>query len=208
LGTYNNIGGTLFVNYCDAEGGEASVYIADPLVCTLNWGIGNLDADPVFENPLILDYHLDDSSPCIGTAVDSIEVNGVMCYCPLYDIEGNPRPNPAGSVPDMGAFESPLAVSGIEDYLSQVPKTYSLEQNFPNPFNPNTIIKYSIPLTSNVVIKVFDILGNEMEKLVDEEKSAGIYELTWYAEYLPSGVYFYRIKAGDFIQTKKMMLVK
>ena len=89
LGTYDNIGGTLFVNHCNVEGGEDSVYIVDPSLCTLNWGIGNLDADPVFTDPLVLDYHLDDSSPCIGMAVDSMEINGVMCYCPKFDIEIN-----------------------------------------------------------------------------------------------------------------------
>jgi ELWxxDGT repeat protein len=85
---------------------------------------------------------------------------------------------------------------------------YSLVQNFPNPFNPSTKIKYSIPHISNVVIKVFDILGNEIEVLVDEEKPAGTYELTWYANQIPSGVYFYTLQAGDFIDTKKMVMMK
>ncbi|MCU0344521.1 MAG: T9SS type A sorting domain-containing protein, partial [Ignavibacterium sp.] len=76
------------------------------------------------------------------------------------------------------------------------------------PFNPSTKIKYSIPQLSNVVIKVFDILGNEIETLVNEEKSAGTYEVIWSASQLPSGVYFYQLKAGDFISTKKMILLK
>jgi hypothetical protein len=88
------------------------------------------------------------------------------------------------------------------------PTEFALEQNFPNPFNPSTKIKYSIPQTSNVVIKVFDIIGNEIETLVNEEKPAGTYELTWYAENLPSGVYFYQLKAGDYVNTKKMILLK
>jgi hypothetical protein len=85
---------------------------------------------------------------------------------------------------------------------------FFVTQNYPNPFNPNTKIKYSIPQLSNVVIKVFDILGNEIETLLNEEKQIGTYEITWYAEELPSGVYFYQLKAGDFIQTKKMILMK
>ena len=84
---------------------------------------------------------------------------------------------------------------------------YSLDQNYPNPFNPNTKIKYSVP-KSNVVIKVFDVLGNEIETLLNEEKQTGTYELTWYGENLPSGVYFYRIQAGSFVETKKMVLMK
>ena len=90
----------------------------------------------------------------------------------------------------------------------QVIVEYFISQNFPNPFNPATKIKYSIPQLSKVVIKVFDILGNEIETLVNEEKQTGTYEITWYAEGLPSGVYFYQLQAGDLIQTKKMVLMK
>ncbi len=85
---------------------------------------------------------------------------------------------------------------------------YSIEQNYPNPFNPSTTIKYSVPQTSNVVIKVFDILGNETETLVNEEKSAGNYNIEFDASNLPSGVYFYQLKAGGFVRTKKMVLMK
>jgi len=88
------------------------------------------------------------------------------------------------------------------------PWVYVLSQNYPNPFNPTTNIKYSIPQTSSVTIKVFDMLGNEIETLVNEEKQIGTYELSWYAENLPSGVYFYQLKAGNFVETKKMVLMK
>jgi uncharacterized delta-60 repeat protein len=104
-----------------------------------------------------------------------------------------------------------------------VPEQYSLEQNFPNPFNPTTRIKYSIPNSELVSIKVYDILGNEIETLIDEEKPAGTYEVSWNEAKLPSGVYFYKLKAapvggqaGDattssgqsIIQTKKMILLR
>ena len=85
---------------------------------------------------------------------------------------------------------------------------FLLSQNYPNPFNACTKIKYSIQQSSNVVIKVFDVLGNEIETLVKEEKPAGTYEVTWYAENLPSGVYFYQLRAGSFVETKKMILLK
>jgi len=85
---------------------------------------------------------------------------------------------------------------------------YILYQNYPNPFNPSTKIKYSVPQSSQVIIKFFDVLGNELETLVNKEKPAGIYELNWIAEDLPSGIYFYRIQAGSFIDTKKMILLK
>jgi hypothetical protein len=70
---------------------------------------------------------------------------------------------------------------------------FALFQNYPNPFNPLTKIKYSIPQSSNVVIKVYDILGNEVETLVNEEKQTGTYEITWYTKTLSSGIYFYRL---------------
>jgi hypothetical protein len=95
-----------------------------------------------------------------------------------------------------------------EEQIDEVPKTYSLSNNFPNPFNPSTKIRYSVSRSTLVQIKVYDILGNEIETLVNEEKPAGIYELNWNAVALPSGVYFYRIIAGSFIQTRKMILLK
>jgi photosystem II stability/assembly factor-like uncharacterized protein len=86
--------------------------------------------------------------------------------------------------------------------------SFSLEQNYPNPFNPSTKIKYSVSQFSKVELIVYDVLGNEIEKLVNEEKLAGSYEVTWYAASLPSGVYFYHLRAGEFISTKKMLLLK
>ena len=83
-----------------------------------------------------------------------------------------------------------------------------MSQNYPNPFNPSTTIGYAIPYSANVTVKVLDVLGNEIETPVNEEKSPGTYELTWHAENLPSGVYFYRLQARDFIETKKMLLLK
>ena len=113
--------------------------------------------------------------------------------------------------------------SDVDDQLN-FPISFSLSQNYPNPFNPSTKIKYSIPSVTLrqaqsdilVTLKVFDVLGNEIETLVNEEKQAGTYEVSWYAEQLPSGVYFYQLKAVDpstgsgqgFIQTKKMLLLK
>ena len=88
------------------------------------------------------------------------------------------------------------------------PATYQLLQNYPNPFNPTTIISYGIPVKSNVVLKVFDLLGNEVATLVNEEKPAGTYEVEWNASGLSSGVYFYRLVTDNFIEIKKMILVR
>jgi hypothetical protein len=83
-----------------------------------------------------------------------------------------------------------------------------LLQNYPNPFNPSTTIKYQIPELSFIILKVFDVLGNEIETLVDEEKTAGSYDVDFDAVTLPSGTYFYRLQAGSYIETKKMILIK
>jgi hypothetical protein len=95
----------------------------------------------------------------------------------------------------------------VNEFTGEI-KTYSLSSNFPNPFNPTTTIKYQIPEMNFVKVKVYDILGNEIETLVNEEKPAGAYEITWSAANLPSGVYFYRIQAEEFMQTRKMVLLK
>ena len=85
---------------------------------------------------------------------------------------------------------------------------YELLQTYPNPFNPLTIISYSIAHKSFVTIKVFDPLGSQVDELVQEEKEAGKYNVAFNAFNLSSGVYFYRIKAGDFTETKKMILLR
>ena len=86
--------------------------------------------------------------------------------------------------------------------------TYTLHQNYPNPFNPSTIIRFEIPELSFVQLKVYDLLGNKIETLVNELKSAGNYEVTFNVNHLADGVYFYRIIAGSFIETKKMLFLK
>jgi hypothetical protein len=105
-------------------------------------------------------------------------------------------------------YENPIKPDDVQYEANVIPDEYSISQNYPNPFNPVTTIKYQIPELSFVTIKVFDVLGNEITVLVNEEKSMGSYEVELDGTTLPSGVYFYRIQAGDFIQTKKMVLMK
>lgn len=93
-------------------------------------------------------------------------------------------------------------------YPSEPPTKFQLKENFPNPFNPTTRINYSIPEQSFVTIRVFDVLGREVEMLVNKEQPQGNYEVEFDASALTSGIYFYRIKAGDFVDTKKMVLMK
>jgi hypothetical protein len=88
------------------------------------------------------------------------------------------------------------------------PFHFELSQNYPNPFNPITRIRYQIPEPAFVTIKVYDVLGNEMETVIKEEMTAGKYEIEFDGSKLSSGIYYYRITADDFIQTKKMILLK
>jgi archaellin len=89
-----------------------------------------------------------------------------------------------------------------------IPKTYSLNQNYPNPFNPVTKIEYAIPNDIKVTIKIYDVLGREVNVLVNEVQTAGYYAINWNASNLSSGIYFYQMKAGNFYAVKKMMLIK
>jgi hypothetical protein len=99
-------------------------------------------------------------------------------------------------------------VTAVIDEGNINPKDFSLSQNYPNPFNPNTLIKYQIPEVSFVTLKVYDVLGNEVATLVNEEKPVGSYKFEFSASNLPSGIYFYQLTAGKFIETKKMILIK
>jgi len=92
--------------------------------------------------------------------------------------------------------------------LPSSPKSFVLWQNYPNPFNPSTIIGYDIPNLSHVTMNVYDVLGRKVETLVDNEKLPGHYQVTFNASRLPSGVYFYRLTAGSFVQTKKLIVIK
>jgi hypothetical protein len=96
-----------------------------------------------------------------------------------------------------------------------LPEQFSLEQNYPNPFNPSTTIRYSIPAYLNlpqggtlVILKVYDLLGREMTTLVNKEQTAGVYEIEFDASELSSGIYVYQLRAGNLIQSKKMVLIR
>jgi hypothetical protein len=92
--------------------------------------------------------------------------------------------------------------------VGSVPTTFALHQNYPNPFNPTTVIRYELPSNAVVKVQVFDVLGRVVATVVNERKEAGIYEAMFNASGLSSGTYFYRLQAGSFVETKKMMLVK
>ena len=101
-------------------------------------------------------------------------------------------------------------VTGINDDLANesLPNSFRLSQNYPNPFNSSTNIQFSIPSSGDVVMKVFDVLGREVITLVEEFKIAGIYKLNYNSNYLPSGIYFYKLSFNNNSITRKMILIK
>ncbi len=142
------------------------------------------------------------------------------------------EPNPSWTYPGLGEYTVKLTVSNgttsesrtRTDYINILKPTsipdgnnfnidYTLEQNYPNPFNPSTNIRFSIPENAFVILKVYDILGNEIATLVSEYKTAGVYPIDFNVQelsnnQLPSGLYFYNLRAGNFSKTKKMILLK
>ena len=103
---------------------------------------------------------------------------------------------------------SDMIPTSVENIENNVPTMFSLEQNYPNPYNPTTTIKYSVPRSCFVTIKIYDLLGKEISSIINENKSAGNYSVQYTAGKLANGVYFYRMHAGDFNETKKMLLIK
>ena len=108
----------------------------------------------------------------------------------------------------IGNFDNVSNPTNIEEEPEYVLSKFILSQNYPNPFNPSTTIRYEVPNDSYVSLFVYDMLGNEVRRLVDSEKSTGIYEVNFDAGKLASGVYIYRLSAGEYSETKKMMFMK
>jgi len=210
------------VAYCDVEGGRDG--FGGPGAGANYSGLyeNNIDVNPLFKNTALDDYRLSSYSLCIGAGIDSVEISGVWYYAPSIDFGGWPRPYPADSKPDIGAREHPRGIpfTDVEREVGN-PTVYALYQNYPNPFNPSTCIQYAVGNRQFVSLKIYDILGNEVATLVQEEKPAGRYEVTWNAGNLSSGVYFYRLQASDpstnsgpraqsrgFVQTRRLLLLR
>ncbi len=183
---------SISVQYSDVQGG---------------WeGIKNIDSDPLFADSLL--YELAQSSPCVGAGVDSLQLTGTWYHAPPFDCDGDPRPNPVDDFIDIGAQESPFITGIIKENTDYLPNSFSLKQNYPNPFNPRTTIEFSIPNTVFVRLKIYNLLGQELATLISEKLVAGNYKYEWYAGALASGIYYYKLEAGSFIQTKKLILLK
>jgi hypothetical protein len=187
-------GGGVIVAYCNVQFGFT--------------GAGNINTLPQFADS---NYYLAGSSPCIDKGDSSTFYN---------DIEDPSNPGNAkfpsqGSLRnDMGAYGGPHArvltaqLIGIRLINNVEPSGFVLYQNYPNPFNSVTNIKFSVPKSSIVTIRIFDVTGREVTKLVDKNIQAGLYEVRWNAINKPSGVYYYTLNANKFSETKRTVLIK
>ena len=106
----------------------------------------------------------------------------------------------------IGYFYSPIDF--VDSDNENLPQEFKLEQNYPNPFNPSTTIRFSLNKPSFVSLAVFDVLGNRVKQLIESNVSNGQHQIQFDASQLSSGMYFYRLQSGDFIETKKMLLIK
>jgi hypothetical protein len=138
------------------------------------------------------------SNPTVSSiAIMRVTVSSSQLFAGLYNNTMN-----------GGVTYKRTVVIGIEPISSEVPQGFSLSQNYPNPFNPSTNFEFRIAEFGVVSLKIYDLLGREITVLVNEELKAGVYKAEWDASAYPSGVYFYRLAAGNFTETKKMILVK
>lgn len=114
-----------------------------------------------------------------------------------------------GITPPAGlTFTFTPPITGIGNSNNQVPDKFKLYQNYPNPFNPSTVISFRLSVVSDVILKVYDVMGREVQTLVNEKLQAGSYDITFDGSKSESGIYFYQITAGDFTETRKMLLIK
>ena len=198
---------SITISYSDIQGGEAGIVTNNN--GTVNWLEGNIDEDPLFVGTGEHPYSLLEDSPCIDAGIpDTTGLN-----LPPWDIIGNLRiwdgDGDGDATIDMGGYEygAPPYVDVDDNVIVQTPEVF-LHQNYPNPFNPATTIKFSIQNDSKVELTIYNIKGQLVKTLVNKVLPAGEHSVVWDGEGFSSGIYFYKLKAGDFQKVKKMILVK
>jgi len=146
---------------------------------------------------------------CVNSSIpSSISGSGGITNSPsLFVSNANSIVTSPNSISLSGGTFTTICVTGIQQFSNEIPKSFSLSQSYPNPFNPTTSIKFDIPKAGNVSLKIYDITGKEVYS-INEFKSAGRYEFTFDASNYASGLYFYKLESGMFSETKKMVLIK
>jgi parallel beta-helix repeat protein len=162
-------------------------------------GEGNINADPLFNDGVKLT--LASNSPCVD-AGDPDSSFFDVCFPLALGTKRN----------DIGAYGGRISCNwlkvGVDDINSTLVTQFDLAQNYPNPFNPETSIRYTIPKNDHVTLKVYNLLGREIETLVSKKQTAAEYEIQWNPVGLPSGVYVYRLQVGKLVAIKKLILLK
>ena len=206
---YTSFGDTLF--YADTS--FAKVYKQDaPVLCfasrndTLFTAVGTNFYKLFWGYSYFLDYygHIIDTLHAYDARRLNIPYLGNQT---VYTLVLNNAYFFAGTEDGIWRLRYPVAITGVES-SQEVPAGFVLEQNYPNPFNPTTTITYQLQAVSNVTLIVYDLLGRPVATLVNERQTAGRYSVKFDAGELPSGVYFYRLQAGSFVHTKKMILLQ
>jgi predicted outer membrane repeat protein len=181
---------SITISYSDIQGGEAGIVTNNNGI--VNWLEGNIDEDPLFVDPANGDYHLTENSPCIDA--------------------GNPTSplDPDGTIADMGAYYFHQETGS--DIILSANVDFALT-NYPNPFNPSTIISFVILNNSIVELSIYNIKGQKLKSLLNEQLAAGHHSIIWDGrdsndKRVGSGLYFYKLKAGDYKKVRKMILLK
>jgi parallel beta-helix repeat protein len=188
----------LLENRLSDDDGNTNMTLAEWQNLGYDWHSYLVDAeDQIFINSSSGDFHLKAASQPVDIGTSNVY--------PVVTIDLDNISRPQGNGYDIGAYEFQSSTGVSHFYQANY---YKLEQNYPNPFNPATKIKYHIPKTGFVSLKIYDVLGNEIAALVNEEKPGGDYEINFAAIELPSGIYFYQLKSGPFTETKSMVLIK
>jgi len=191
------------ISFSDIQGGEAGIVTNNN--GTVNWLEGNIEDDPLFVGTGDHSFMLQDLSPCVNAGIpDTTGLN-----LPEFDLAGNPRVY--GGRIDMGAYENQNVVVGANE--NSIPLITKLNQNYPNPFNPTTTINYYLKENSKLSINIYNIKGQKVNTLVNNNLDSGNHTVIWNgkdnnSKSVSSGIYFYKMKTENFEQTKKMILIK
>jgi photosystem II stability/assembly factor-like uncharacterized protein len=194
------LGNTIYINVIDPNGGDTLLVGSS---FTILWDSQNT-------SDVQIDYSIDDGLNWINL-IDSIPSLGIYNWVVPNTITNQGKIK-ISDLNDPGIFDIsdeafyidyPVSVDDRDELFD-----YTLSQNYPNPFNPSTVISYQLPVVGFVTLKVYDLLGREVATLVNEEKLAGEYEIEFNDANLPSGIYFYQLKTGQFSETRKMILLR
>ncbi len=214
-----NAGVQIIHNAADPAAAMVDIYVNDTRVLD---DFGFREATPFLGLPSLVDIDITVAPPGSnsvedGLATFTVNLDPGIAYSVIAQgvlSPGDFAENPDGEaftlivvLPDGTVVIPPVATSATDDFTDQ-PQVFTLDQNYPNPFNPTTQISYTLPQTENVTLRVFDMLGREVATLVNGEISAGVHTVSFDGSNLASGMYIYRLQAGEFTQTRKMMLIK